>query len=208
MAAGGNISPKRLDYDDRIAAKPGSLLRRSSHVGTNYYYSSFDNSVSARVSACSNGDTLPMLASDTLESPVPGDYLEDSSDHEREDDRESIYLVGSSGSSSCHKSSSSIQAQDVVGGGDDHDQEGKNCDEIRLCNKEDSVREAVIPPYTLTCTLISSWAVKHCKLGQMRSMCIMYSKTSNKGHSERGQTSKQRTNQNYSSIIHFIQNSL
>ncbi len=31
--------------------------------------------------------------------------------------------------------------------------------------------------------------------------CMVYSETSNKGHSERGQTSEQRTNQKYSSTL-------
>ena len=124
-------------------------------MGANsYYYSSFDNSV------CSTADTVPVLASTTLDSPVPADYVEDSSDHEREDDRESTYLVRSSSGSKRHDSS--IQALDVVGaGGDEHDREGGDC--IRPCDKEDVIREDVIPPYTLTCTLIPTWAVKHCE---------------------------------------------
>ena len=157
MAAGSEVSPKRLSEsccDDRIVTKPVSLLRRNSRVvGNGYYYSSFDNSVSA----CSIGDTMPMLASST---PPPADYLEESSDHEREDDRESTYLVrcGSHG-----KLGSSIQAQDVVGAEDEQDQDEGNCDSIRPCKKEVIIGKDVVSPYTLTCTLIPSWTVKNCK---------------------------------------------
>ena len=87
MAAEGEVSPKRLTdsyYDERVATRPASLLRRTSRGGASNYYSSFDNSVSA----CSNGETLPTLASATLDSPIPAEYLDDSSDHEREDDKE------------------------------------------------------------------------------------------------------------------------
>ena len=166
MAAEGEVCPKRVTesyYDDRVTTRPTSLLRRTSRGGASNYYSSFDNSVSVY----SNG------ASTTLDSPVPEEYLDDSSDHEREDDKETTHLVGNSRSVNYQRLDSSKEdaphpASIPAGGEDNNGQEEGNDDRIKRCDKEDVVRED-IPPYTLSCTLIPSWIVKQCKLRLTRS---------------------------------------
>lgn len=136
------------------------LRRNSTPATTNSYYSSFDNSVH------SNGNTLP---TPTSFGPAGGGFgiLDDSSDHEREDDNDSVcggVFDGRSNSGSAVQllgDTEKAHKNGLVGLGD--------CRGRLEYSKEDILREGGVmrpSPYTLTCTLIPSWAVQHCEFSK------------------------------------------
>jgi hypothetical protein len=136
-------------YSSETTVRPESLLRKHS-IPHSTYYNSLDGSSVRRKSSV----TPPHLSSGT-HAASPGtlasySYLDDSSDHEREDERENSGRVKLKRTTS----PDNVQLLRSSAMGDGRVE----------CEREDRLKDDWNrPPISLTCALIPSCAVQHCE---------------------------------------------